>query len=405
MHNNKLNIVYHFRVRGTGAEGVHIAGIVNSLRADGHKVHLISPTNVDPTIQSTEPLKEKKPRSVKSILLHKLADLLPQPFFELMEILYNLFAVCKLYKATSSRKVDFIYERYAFFNLAGAVISRLKHIPLVLEVNELSGYERVRTQVFVKICSTIEKIVLRQSVIVISVSDFLNNEITGKIDKEKTQVVTIPNGVPEKWLKRTCNNDTLDSLRNKYNLQSRKIICFVGSLVHWHNFDLLLNAVKDVQKEIPDAAIIFLGEGPFKDYIIEKSAKLGMKKDSVLLLGYIPHSDIPDYLFLSDITVIPETNDYRSPIKMFEYMAMAKIVVAPRKPAIESVISHSEDGLLFEPGDPVSLSQMLIQGLSDTKITNNLGQNARDKILKEYTWEIHAKEILGLFFSSYDSNI
>jgi len=119
--------------------------------------------------------------------------------------------------------VDLIYERYAFFNFAGAFISQLKHIPFILEVNELSGHKRIRGQFFVRSCSVIEKYVLRQAVIVISVSDFLNREIKRKIDHDRTQIITIPNGVPSKWLKKDIDPDTVAALRCKYNLQNKKV--------------------------------------------------------------------------------------------------------------------------------------------------------------------------------------
>ena len=194
MHKKKLNIVYHFRVRGTGAEGVHIAGIVNGFRALGHNVRLISPTNADPTVKSV-PTSHDRSASIKSVILHKLADFLPQLFFELMEIGYNFFAIIKLWKVTSKANTDFIYERYAFFNFAGAFISKRKNIPLIVEVNELSGHKRIRGQFFIKLCSIIEKYILCQAVVVVTVSDFLNKEVCRNVDQRKTKIVTIPNGV------------------------------------------------------------------------------------------------------------------------------------------------------------------------------------------------------------------
>jgi len=114
MPEKKLNIIYHFRVRGTGAEGVHIAGIVNGFRAAGHTVRLVSPTNADPIREAQVAAAPTQRHSVKTFLLHKLADLLPQPFFEFMEIGYNFFAIFRLWRAAGRNQVDLIYERYTF---------------------------------------------------------------------------------------------------------------------------------------------------------------------------------------------------------------------------------------------------------------------------------------------------
>ena len=396
MRKDKLNILYHFRVRGTGAEGVHIAGIVNGFRALGHKVSLISPTNVDPTVESPPAMETKLSLSLKTVILHKLADMLPQPFFEIMEICYNFFAIIRLWRGVNSGDVDFIYERYAFFNFAGAFVAKRKNIPLIVEVNELSGHKRIRGQFFVCICSAIESYVLRQAVLVITVSDFLKKEVCGKVDQTKTKVVTIPNGVPMAWLKREISLDEINDLRKQYGLQGKKIICFVGGLVHWHNFDLLLQAVKEAQSSIVNVVMMFIGDGPFKKYIIDRARELNFLPDSVLFVGQVPHSMIPVYLKMSDIAVIPETNDFRSPIKMFEYMSMGLPVVGPKKPTIEVAITHKKDGMLFETGKYLSLAQSLLQCLSEPQVANELGENARQKIWDNFTWEKHAVHILHI---------
>jgi len=392
----KLNILYHFRVRGTGAEGVHIAGIVNGFRSLGHNVHLISPTNADPTIDLPPETDSDRPVSVKTVILHKLADILPQPFFEIMEVCYNFFAIIRLWKAVESRKTDFIYERYAFFNFAGAFISNRKKIPLILEINELSGHKRIRGQFFVRLCSAIEKYVLRRAVLVVTVSDFLNREVSKKINPQKTKVVTIPNGVPLAWLQQEVALEEVASLRVKHNLQGKKVICFVGGLVHWHNFDLLLQAVKRTQDTVANVIMMFVGDGPLKNYIQEKGKELAFQPDSILFVGKIPHFQIPAYLKIADVAVIPETNDFRSPIKMFEYMAVGLPVIAPRKPAIEVAITHKKEGLLFEPGDYNSLAHLLLQSLSQTEFAGKLGEKARQRVLNNFTWEQHAEHILHL---------
>ena len=400
MHEKKLNILYHFRVRGSGAEGVHIAGIVNGFRALGHNVRLLSPTNADPTAELPPATGSDRPTSVKTVILNKLADVLPQPFFEIMEVCYNFFAIIRLWKGVKNYDVDFIYERYAFFNLAGAFIAKRKNIPLILEVNELSGHNRIRGQFFVRLCSVLERYILRRAVVVVTVSDFLNREVIGKVEPPKTKVVTIPNGVPLAWLHRKIPLDEVAILRKECNLQGKKVICFVGGLVRWHNFDLLLQAVKKTQDTFANVVMMFIGDGPLKSYIKERAKELDVQLDSVLFVSKVPHSDIPVYLKMANVAVIPETNDFRSPIKMFEYMAIGLPVIAPKKPAVEVVITHKKEGLLFEPGNYFSLSQALLQCLADPKFANKLGKSARRKVFNNFTWEKHAERILCLLDDS-----
>lgn len=396
MYKKKLNILYHFRVRGVGAEGVHIAGIVNGFRVMGHNVRLLSPTNADPTINSGRAYKTDASKSRKTKLLHQLADFLPQPFFEIMEVCYNFFAIIRLLREVKNGGIDFIYERYAFFNIAGAFVSKLMNVPLIVEVNEICGHERIRGQCFVHFCASLEGYVLRQSNLVITVSDFLNVEVRKKIKYDKTKVVSIPNGVTADWIKNEPSSTQIKNLRAQKKLQDKKIICFAGGLVHWHNFNLLLQAVKSVHKIVDDVVMMFIGDGPLRNYIEEKTKKLSLQDDLILFIGRVPHSEMPCLLKISDVAVIPETNEYRSPIKMFEYMAMGLPVVAPRKPAIEVAITHGRDGLLFEPGNYNCLAQKLLTTLTRPEYANKLGENARLKIMRHFTWESHAEHILHI---------
>ena len=394
------SIVYHFRVRGTGAEGVHIAGIVNGFRACGYSVHMVSPTGVDPTEQSLSREKtEIKRYSLVSKFLHKMADILPQPFFEAMELAYNFVAVPKLWRAIREEKPDFIYERYAFFNFSGALMARLLNVPLVVEVNEISGHKRVRGQYFLGLAGLVERRVFRTAVVVITVSDFLQHEIKQKVGRD-IEVMTIPNGVPQSWIQKLPDEQTVHDLRRQLNLLDKKVVCFIGGLVHWHNFDMLLEVIGMVQKELPETVLLIVGDGPLHEHIEQTVSRLRLCAESVRMIGKVPHAEIPLYIKMSDVAIIPETNDFRSPIKMFEYMSMARPVVAPRMPPIQAIITNGRDGQLFEPGNKTSCRDALLQVLINPEYAHVLGQAAYEKIIAHYTWEKHAQEILSIMSST-----
>ncbi|MBI5747964.1 MAG: glycosyltransferase, partial [Nitrospinae bacterium] len=138
-----MNILYHFRTRGTGGEGVHISGIITALRKLGYRVDTLSPSGVDPVQTKGEsPYGQKKKVDFFSwISLH-----MPYVFFEALEILYNIADYFLLHRTLRGKRVDMIYERYAFFLFAGVLTARRRNIPIIVEINEISGHERVRKQ-------------------------------------------------------------------------------------------------------------------------------------------------------------------------------------------------------------------------------------------------------------------
>src|SRR5277367_1822166 len=106
-----MNILFHFRIQGTGAEGVHIAGMAGAFRALGHGVVFSSPGSVDPTATAGE----NPFRSRRRSFLGRLAAAAPRVVFELMEIAYNAFAGGQLETLLRHEKFGLVYERHAFF--------------------------------------------------------------------------------------------------------------------------------------------------------------------------------------------------------------------------------------------------------------------------------------------------
>ena len=386
-----MKILYHFRVRGVGAERVHIAGISYAFKSLGHPVTFISPSSVDPTSEKVDAANSDGRKPGFSRLLHLLADNMPQFVFELMEILYNGFGFIRLFRASMKQKPDIIYERHAFYNISGALIASMLKIPLVIEVNELAGYERVRKQSFPLLAKVIESFVFNRATIVTSVSEFLTSRVK-KAVTENVKLMTIPNGIDLEWSE-IPKASVVKNLRRRLGICDQKVLCFVGGLVPWHNFELMLESVRRLENAIGKLRLIIVGDGPLREKLMTLSKRL-LSEQNITFTGNVSHNSVREYIAASDIAIIPETNSYRSPIKMFEYMAMAKPVVAPRRPPIQSVIAEGVDGILFNPGEVNSLYEALFLLANDEQLSLRIGKMARKKVLDHYLWSHHAKKII-----------
>jgi glycosyltransferase involved in cell wall biosynthesis len=95
-----------------------------------------------------------------------------------------------------------------------------------------------------------------------------------------------------------------------------------------------------------------------------------------------------------DVAVLPNSEAFNSPMKLFEYMSMAKPVIAPRVPAIEEVICDGENGLLFEPGDLAGFCDAVGRLHDDAGLRRRVGRNARECVLSNHTWEGNARRML-----------
>ncbi|MBD3178613.1 MAG: glycosyltransferase, partial [Candidatus Latescibacteria bacterium] len=329
-------ILYHLRTPGTGAEGVHTRGIVNSFRNNGCQVDFIWISGEgDPTARAgSNPYRASEKRS----LLERLVSMVPGFIFALMEFCYNFWAIFRMRGAVRNNNYNFIYERHFFFSFGSGHIARRYGIPLVLEVNELSGFERVRKNYFSALARRCERYIFRRAELISVVSQFLKDTILERypeISPEKIHV--IPNGVEEEFFSRRLEGDRI---RKELGLEGKKVFGFVGFLVpvsSWHSLDWFLPIFIESVAAHPDAVIMFVGGGPGKAGLEEAGRNRGFR-DRMIFAGHVPNREVPHYIDAMDIGIIPHSNRYRSPIKMFEYAAAGKVLLAPAREPIEMVV-------------------------------------------------------------------
>ncbi len=386
-----MKILYHHRTQGKGAEGVHIKEIIKAFIKSGHNVQIISPKETDPFQKNVfkEPTQSWTSYFWKNISSHA-----PQILFELMELAYNFAILPRLLTVLKKENYAFIYERYAFFCWITSYIAKKYNIPIFIEVNEVAGIKRARGLLLTSMAKSIERYKFRTADAIIVVSKFLKEHIES-LGIDSNKIYIIPNGVDIDNF--TLRQAASDELKAKYQLNGKTVIGFVGSFIKWHNFELLLNTFSKVVQETKtnNLCLFLIGDGPLLKSLKNQVVDNGIV-DNVIFTGNIPHNIIPDYISTMDICVIPHTNEFRSPIKLFEYMAMGKPVIAPKVEPVECVITHNLNGSLFEPGNPFSFMKELKSLINNKKSALALGENAKKTIIEKYQWEHNVQTILQI---------
>ena len=382
-----MNILYHHRTRGKNVEGIHIREIVNSLKELGHEVYIISPPGSDPmTITDNEQHKVNK-------IWDLVSKYFPQIGFEILELCYNFVGYFRIKKAIKEYNINAIYERYAFFTWVGTYIANRKNIPIILEVNEISGIERVRGQVLVRLAKMIEKRIFKSVNAIVVVSDFLKRQISDKMGINADKIYVMPNAFdPKKF------NPNIDGseVKSKLKLDSKIVIGFVGSFVNWSNLDSLIRLFSEISKESQDAHLMLVGDGPMRN-ILERTVNDKNLDNKVTFTGSVSHANVSKYIANMDICLIPQSNEYRSPVKLFEYMAMAKPVIAPRLEPIEKIVIHEKNGILFNQSNDNSLKNAIMYLMENDKKRGIIGSLAYETVINNYTWQKNAEKILKIY--------
>lgn len=382
-----MNILYHFRTQGTGAEGVHISGIATAFERLGHRVVFSSPTGVDPrTTAGANPFAEKKRRS----LLAGLAAHAPALVFELFEIAYNVLASARNRALLTSENCTLIYERHAFFLCATAFLAQRRRVPLVVEVNELAGDERVRADPWlVPLARLADRLTFQRASLIVVVSPHLRRRIAA-LDIAPEKILVLPNAVSTESLDTPAEGAPI---RARHHCTDAIVIGFVGWFVAWHRLDQLLAAFASLAHEEPRLRLMLVGDGTLRADLSAQAHNLGLA-DRVIFTGPLPHAEIPAHFAAMDICVVPHSNEYRSPIKLFEAMARARATVAPRTEPIAQIITDGVNGLLFDPQDPASLRATLQRLIADPTLRATLGTAARATIREHHTWDRNAQTVL-----------
>lgn len=290
---------------------------------------------------------------------------------------------------------SFIYERYSLWGTAGQRLARKHSIPIVLEVNAPLTYEEKKYRgglVFPPLARWIERRTWRKADLLVGVSQELCSHFE-KAGVKDRKVKILPNAV-DTGLFRPELDDA--PLRSRLKLDGRFVVGFVGSFKAWHGVDFLLEAFQRLRGEDAFYHLFLVGDGPMRPKLEKETRRLCLQ-EAVTLVGNVPHEEVPRYLALMDVAVAPYPaleNFYFSPLKLYEYMASSRAVVASRIGQVAEVIEDGFSGLLYEPGNQEALINCIQRLRADKSLREKLGQNARISCSKN-TWRQNAERVVG----------
>lgn len=133
---------------------------------------------------------------------------------------------------------------------------------------------------------------------------------------------------------------------------------------------------------------MLIGSGPKKEQF-EQTIKKKKMDDRVIITGYVSHQTIPQYLAAMDIVLAiypPMKFFYFSPLKLFEYMAAGKPVIASDIGQISDIIEDSKNGILFDPKNLNELKKKAFKLIEDKQLRIEISKHARQTIVEQYTW-------------------
>jgi colanic acid/amylovoran biosynthesis glycosyltransferase len=173
--------------------------------------------------------------------------------------------------------------------------------------------------------------------------------------------------------------------------------CFlaVGNLLPRKGHVYLIEACRILREKGINYRCIIVGGGPQRTELENLIQKYRMD-GQIELAGAVPHESIQSYYNRADIFVLASLSE-GIPVVLMEAMSKGLAVIATSIMGIPELVSHEEDGILVNPGDPVELAESMMRVLKDRELKARLGKNARQKVLRNFNIDLNAEKIKELF--------
>jgi glycosyltransferase involved in cell wall biosynthesis len=367
-------------VFGSKGCSIHVQEVLRAMAARGAEIVLFA-TNCT----------GQKPAGLGRIRLHPLPV---APKGDLTSREQKCLLANEPLRAALEREGPFslVYERHSLWSFAAMEYARASGTPGLLEVNAPLIDEQAEHRGLVDRSSAERAMerALNAATALVAVSDEVA-EYLASFPAARGKVHVVPNGVnPERF-----PPDLKPSLPAA---QGMFTVGFTGSMKPWHGLGTLLEAFARLHEKNPDSRLLLVGDGAGRGPLAAEASARGLGT-AVQFTGAVPPSEVPGLLASMDVGVAPYPNSanfYFSPLKVYEYMAAARPVVASRVGQLEKLIEPEVTGLLVPPGDVTALANGLNRIQREPDLGLRLGQAARAEVLRNHTWDGAVRRILEL---------
>lgn len=365
-------------VEATGPRS-HVLGIIHAFENKGWEVRRF-------IVGDQVPLSWVSEKSAKKVNKNYFSRLLA----DIIRIVLGVYNGQKAIDAIG--EVDFIYERLSAFQALGRKFQK-KSIPWILETNALlfkeSGSDR-KSMLLTGLARKIELNAYRNCDLVVCVSSELKKVILENLRIPEERIFVLPNAVDIRLFKPAHNNIEWKS--------KIPVLGFVGLVANYQGLETLIRALAELQTEGVSYKLVIVGEGPEKQKLEGITSQLDLI-DLVEFTGRVPWEKVPalisgfDICYSGQESIDAIGSMYLSPLKLYEYGAMGKPIIASDNEDAKKLINE-DTGYLFETSKIASLKEALRKAYGQQETWAEKGTNLRTLIERKHSWDSRIDQLL-----------
>ena len=312
-----------------------------------------------------------------------IARVIEIPFVDvsmLRPISFHLLSSLYLLWCLKDASLIYVRQMNSFLPL---LIARLYRTPSVFEIpnDPFLAYESRKfiRRIFEKLT---DKVAMALSNRIVVLSEWSKRRLTEIGDIAPSKILVSPSGTNTNLfmpLNKTecCKEIGLDP--------SFFYIGFTGSFFEYQGLDVLIKSAPFILDKYPNSKFLLVGDGPMMTEWKRVVLSMGLE-DSFIFTGQVPYKEVHKYIGAMDICVAPhhkETNQ-ASPVKLFDYMACGRPIVASDIDVVREISADSRCVLLIEPENPISLANGILSLLENKDDRLLLGNLCRELVLSKY---------------------
>ena len=309
----------------------------------------------------------------------------------MLELIYNVPEWLRLQAAIAHHRPDVIYERNNLYLLSGIIAARCSGVPLIEEVNSPFFIERSRHGGIAlgSLARRSERWVWRPRRCRVTVTQVLA-DIVAMFAASNGSIQVMPNGVDRKLFA----SDRIDrEAKRKLHLEGKTVLGFTGFVREWNGLEQVVDLLPRLR---PEVVLWIVGDGPARSSLEHRAHAAGVAT-RVIFTGIVARDAVASLVSSFDIALQPAVNPYASPLKLFEYLALGRVVLAPDQPNLREVLTHGVNAWLFDPSEPGAMQRAIERLLNDADARQRLALAALNTIHeRELTWERNAERVLEL---------
>jgi glycosyltransferase involved in cell wall biosynthesis len=301
-------------------------------------------------------------------------------------------------------QIDAIYVRQAAFMIVPALLRRRLRVPMVAEFNTHFARRENAGKIpfMLPLLKGIERKALKEYDRVIVISSSLRTSLLGAYDIPGDRIAVVHNGT------------NLDLMRPLPRDECRRalglplgpfVVAFVGTLHPWQGISALIAAIAELDpSKGSEVHLVIAGTSPHQSRYEAEAAARGLD-GRAHFLGAVDYERVPHVISAADVAVAPgdsaQSTDYRirSPLKIYEYLACGRPVIAGELDSIRELFAGDQVGFLVKPGHVPDLVAAMDILRADPRLAATMGSNARRLAERSLSWDVAAAQLTTILRS------